>query len=162
MSTDFVIDALSFPRMRESRGLGFGFAAGAEWRSSLFPLGAGSSPRQATFFLVARQERRQRSVPYRPGPAGCPRGRRLTGPVAKLACGSDNATGLLPARRLPLGGTEGEGRLRSLERAIATLCFQNHRHSRERGNPASSEVARYKWIPAFAGMTVATFAGGQS
>ena len=154
MSTDFVIER-SFPRTRESRGLGFSFwcAAGAVVRSSVIGVGAGSSARRPTFFLVARQERRQRSVPRRPGPAGCPRVRRLAGPVAKLACGSDNATGQLPASHLPLGGTEGEGRLRSLERAIATLCFQNHRHSRECGNPSLSEVTRSPWIPASAGMT---------
>jgi hypothetical protein len=96
--------------------------------------------------------RRLAVVPRCPGPAGCPRVRRLAGPVAKLACGSDNATGHPPARRLPLGGTEGEGGF-VVGGGNCTTRIQSSCHSRGSGNPWVAGGFGRRWIPASAGMT---------
>ena len=64
------------------------------------------SPRRATFFLVSRQERRQRNVPRIRAPSGFPRFGGFRRPVLNSLC-SDSRTGL-PRRNPPaLGASEG-------------------------------------------------------
>jgi hypothetical protein len=69
------------------------------------------SPRQARYFLAARQESTQRSAPRLPGPASCPRCERPAGPVAKLAgqkaAGVGQRDRTTPGEPSSLGGSEG-------------------------------------------------------
>ena len=107
---------------RSSACVGLRFAGwqrgnpGPHLRSNLLPAPPPSrrvAPRQARYFLVARQESTQRSVPRLPGPtaSGYPRCGRPAGPAAKLAARCAVVVGqrdrTTPGEPPSLGGSEG-------------------------------------------------------
>ena len=106
-----------------------------------------------TFLLV--QESRQRSTPYRLGPAGYPalHPRKWPWPQTRLRLRQRPRTSPFSAAHRRLDRRDG-GSVVVTEGAINRLLPHHRCHSRESGNPWGASDFGQRWIPAFAGMTV--------